>query len=104
MEGTFAGFSPGHLAGPAYHNDLVYEPLRLASARGVGCLDLGPTALYPKVLRGGRLWRRRTLALGMSAPVECALRGLGPLVAKRTEWKERRALNPLGALEALAGV
>ena len=27
---------------------------------------------------------------------------LGPLVARRTEWKERRALGPLGTLEALA--
>jgi hypothetical protein len=101
MEGTFAAFAPGFLAGPVYHNDLVYEPLRVACAQGIGCLDLGPTALYPKVLRGGRLSRRRTLARGMSRPVHAALRALGPLVARRTEWKERRALEPLGALEAL---
>ena len=102
MEGTFAAFAPGFLAGPVYHNDLVYEPLRLATAQGLGWLDLGPTALYPKVLRGGRLSRRRTLALGLSSPVRAALRTLGPLVARRTEWKERKALGSLGTLEALA--
>jgi predicted N-acyltransferase len=102
MEGTFAAFAPGFLAGPVYHNDLVYEPLRVACAQGIGCVDLGPTALYPKVLRGGRLSRRRTLARGMSRPVHGALRALGPLVARRTEWKERRSLESLGTLEALA--
>ncbi|HEY8259454.1 MAG TPA: GNAT family N-acetyltransferase [Gemmatimonadales bacterium] len=101
MEGTLAAFTPEFLGGPVYHNDLVYEPLRLACSHGVGALDLGPTALYPKVLRGARLRRRRTLALGVSGPVHAALRTLGPLVARRTEWKERRALAPLGALESL---
>ncbi len=102
MEGTFAAFAPGFLAGPVYHSDLFYEPLRLACSLGIGCLDLGPTALYPKVLRGGRLRRRRTLARGLSFPVHGALRALGPLVARRTEWKERRALESLGRLEELA--
>jgi predicted N-acyltransferase len=102
MEGTFAAFAPGFLAGPVYHNDLVYEPLRLAAALGLGWLDLGPTALYPKVLRGGRLSRRRTLALGLSSPVRAALRTVAPLVARRTEWKERQALESLGTVEALA--
>jgi hypothetical protein len=101
MEGTLAAFAQGFLAGPVYHNDLVYEPLRVACAEGIGAVDLGPTALYPKVLRGGRLRRRRTLALGISRPVHAALRALGPLVARRTEWKERRSLESLGALEAL---
>lgn len=101
MEGTFAAFAPGFLAGPVYHNDLVYQPLRLACNEGISAVDLGPTALYPKVLRGGRLVRRRTLALGTSRPVHAALRPLGPLVGSRTEWKERRALESLGALEAL---
>jgi predicted N-acyltransferase len=103
MEGTFAAFAPGFLAGPVYHNDLVYEPLRMACIEGIGAVDLGPTALYPKVLRGARLVRRRTLALGTSRPVHAALRALGPLVASRTEWKERRPLESLGALEALTG-
>jgi predicted N-acyltransferase len=103
MDGTFAAFAPGFLAGPVYHNDLVYEPLRLAIAHRFHCLDLGPTALYPKVLRGARLCRRRTLALGTSPRVHAVLQALGPLVARRTEWKERRALRSLGPLEALAG-
>lgn len=103
MEGTFAAFAPGFLAGPVYHNDLLYQPLRVACTEGVGAVDLGPTALYPKVLRGGRLVRRRALALGTSRPVHAALRALGPLVASRTEWKERRSLESLGTLEALTG-
>lgn len=101
MEGTFAAFAPGFLAGPVYHNDLVYEPLRVACAEGMTALDLGPTALYPKVLRGGRLVRRRTLVRGTSLLVQGALRMLGPVVARRTEWKERRALEALGTLETL---
>ncbi len=103
IEGTLAAFAPGFLAGPVYHNDLVYEPLRLACAEGMDALDLGPTALYPKVLRGGRLRRRRTLVRGMSPAAQSALRLLGPLVARRTEWKERRALEALGTLEELTG-
>ena len=101
MEGTFAAFAPGFLAGPVYHNDLVYQPLGVACAGGMTTLDLGPTALYPKVLRGGRLMRRRTLVKGTSLLVQGALRGLGPVVARRTEWKERRALEALGTLEEL---
>lgn len=101
MEGTLAAFAPGFLGGPVYHNDLVYEPLRVACARGTAALDLGPTALYPKVLRGGRLRRRRSLVMGTSAPVHAALRALGPLIGHRTEWKERRSLASLGTLESL---
>jgi hypothetical protein len=101
MDGTLAAYDPEFLGGAVYHNDLVYQPLRMACATGVRAIDLGPTALYPKVLRGARLRRRRTLALGMSAPVHAALRALGPLVGHRTEWKERRALALLGALESL---
>jgi predicted N-acyltransferase len=102
MDGNFAAFAPGFLGGPVYHNDLVYQPLRLACAQGLHHLDLGPTALYPKVLRGGRLRKRLTLVRGMSPLVHEVLRALGPLVARRTEWKERRALAPLGSFEGLA--
>lgn len=101
MDGTLAAYDREFLAGPVYHNDLVYEPLRMACATGVRELDLGPTALYPKVLRGARLHPRQTLALGLSAPVHAALQALGPLVGHRTEWKERRALAPLGPMDSL---
>ncbi len=101
MEGTLAAFEPEFLGGPVYHNDLVYEPLRMACAESISALDLGPTALYPKVLRGARLRRRRTLVLGLSPLVHAMLRTLGPLVGRRTEWKERRALAPLGTLKSL---
>jgi len=101
LDGTFAAFAPGLLGGPVYHNDLVYEPVRLACARHLRALDLGPTALYPKVLRGARLRRRRALVRGTSRAVHGALRALAPLVAARTEWKERRSLAAIGSLEAL---
>jgi hypothetical protein len=101
MDGTFASFATGFLAGPVYHNDLVYEPMRVACDEGMNVLDLGPTALYPKVLRGARLRRRRTLVRATSLPVQGALLALGPLVARRTESKERRMLEALGTLGEL---
>ena len=61
LDGTFAAFGPREHGGPAYLNDLVYEPIRLACARGIGTIDLGMSALYPKVLRGARLRRRAFL-------------------------------------------
>jgi len=38
---------------------------------------------------------------GTSRAVHGALRALAPLVAARTEWKERRSLAAIGSLEAL---
>jgi predicted N-acyltransferase len=96
VDGALAGFGTGHRGGPAYYSDLVYEPVRIACAANAAAVELGPTALFPKVLRGARLRRRFALVRGTTPAVHAALRGLGPLVAARNEGKERRALAPLG--------
>ncbi|MGH7527814.1 MAG: peptidogalycan biosysnthesis protein, partial [Gemmatimonadales bacterium] len=95
QDGTFAAFEEGDRGGPAYYNDLVYEPLRRACREHVAALDLGPTALYPKVLRGAVLRPRTTLVRGTTPLAHRALRALGGLVSRRQEWKERRALGRL---------
>jgi predicted N-acyltransferase len=95
LDGTFAAFGQGELGGPAYLNDLVYEPIRLACARGIGTIDLGMSALYPKVLRGARLRRRVALVRGSSPALHQVLSALGAAVARRQEAKERRMLGAL---------
>lgn len=96
MDGTFAALTPEHEGGAVYYNDLIYTPLRVGAGRGVRMLELGPTALYAKVLRGAKLRRRITLIRGTSAPLHAALRALGKHVAARTEKKEHDLLAPLG--------
>jgi predicted N-acyltransferase len=95
LEGTFSAFVPEHRAGPAYYNDLFYEPVRLACREGIGVVDLGATALYAKALRGATLRRRVILIRGTTPSRHHVIRAIGELVARRTEWKERRALGPL---------
>jgi len=95
MDGTFAAFaSPVH-GGAAYLNDLVYEPIRLGCRLGIPALDLGMSALYPKVLRGARLRRRAALVRGTGPAIHQVLVALGAAVARRQEAKERRMLGPL---------
>jgi hypothetical protein len=85
--------------GPLYFNNLMYLPIQLACAAGVAELDLGPTALYPKVLRGAALRRRTTLIRGTTPGCHQLLRAIGELAGRRQLWKERRALGALsGAL------
>jgi predicted N-acyltransferase len=95
LEGTFSGFSPEHRAGPAYFNDLVYEPVRVACQDGIEAIDLGATALYAKALRGAALRRRMILIRGTTPSRHRIIRAIGQAVARHTEWKERRALGPL---------
>ncbi len=95
LEGTFGAFSPEHRAGPAYFNDLLYEPVRLACREGIEAIDLGATALYAKALRGAALRRRMILVRGTTPSRHRVLRAIGQLVARHTEYKERRALGPL---------
>ena len=94
LEGTLGAFAPEHRGGPAYHNDLCYEPIRMACREGIAAIDLGATALYSKVLRGAVLRPRFTLIRGTTAARHRLLSSLARLVAWRTEWKERRALGP----------
>ena len=95
LEGTFGAFSPEHRAGPAYFNDLLYEPVRLACREGIEAIDLGATALYAKALRGAALRRRMILIRGTTPSRQRVIRVIGQLVARHTEYKERRALGPL---------
>ncbi len=95
LEGTLGAFAPEHRRGPAYYNDLCYEPIRLACERGIAGIDLGATALYAKVLRGAELRPRVALIRGTTRARHRLLAALGHLVARRTQWKERRALGPL---------
>nr|MBA3318897.1 hypothetical protein [Gemmatimonadales bacterium] len=81
--------------GPAYLNDLIYEPIRLACRSGISTIDLGMSALYPKVLRGARLRRRVALVRGTGPAVHQVMAALGAAVARRQEAKERRMLGPL---------
>ena len=95
VDGTFAAFAGPERGGPAYLNDLVYEPLRLACRLGIPGLDLGMSALYPKVLRGARLRRRVALVRGTGPAMHQVLIALGSAVARRQEAKDRRMLGPL---------
>lgn len=95
IEGTFLAFAPEYRGGPAFFNDLVYQPLQLAFERAITEVDLGPTALYSKVLRGATLRRRMTLVRGVTPTMHRALAALGAMVARREEAKERKALGAL---------
>lgn len=95
LEGTFGAFAPEHRLGCAYYMDLCYEPIRLACRERIAAIDLGATALYAKVLRGAVLRRRLIMIKGTTAARHRLLGVLGQAVARRTEWKERRALGPL---------
>jgi len=95
LEGTFAAFAAGHEGGPAYLNDLVYQPIQYAIRERIRAIDLGSSALYPKVLRGARLRRRMVLVRGSGRMMHRVLRRLGRTMARRQEEKERRMLGAL---------
>jgi predicted N-acyltransferase len=95
LEGTFAAFAAGYEGGPAYLHDLIYQPLQYACREGLSAIDLGSSALYPKVLRGARLRRRMVLVRGTGRLMHRVLRRLGRATAQRQEEKERRMLGAL---------
>ncbi len=95
VDGTFSAFASAEHGGPAYLNDLVYEPIRLACRLRIPVLDLGMSSLYPKVLRGARLRRRVALVRGTGPAMHQVLRALGPAVGRRQKAKDRRMLGPL---------
>jgi hypothetical protein len=95
LEGTFAAFAAGHEGGPAYLHDLVYQPIQFAIRERIRAIDLGSSALYPKVLRGARLRRRMVLVRGSGRLMHRVLRRLGRTMARRQEEKERRMLGAL---------
>ena len=95
LDGTFAAFTPEHRSSGVFFNDLCYEPLRVAIREGVSSIDLGPTALYAKVLRGAVLQRRMILIRGTTPRRHRLLSMLGHMVARRTQQQERKALGAL---------
>lgn len=96
IDGTFSAVAPSYQATPVYYGDLVYTPVRIACARRFAAIDLGPTALVPKVLRGARLYRRITLIRGTTAASHRTLTALGGVVSAWTVRKERRRLAVVG--------
>jgi hypothetical protein len=78
-----------------FYNDLCYEPIRTAIREDISSIDMGPTALYPKVLRGAVLQRKMILIRGTTPRRHRVLSLLGQLIARRTQQKERKALGSL---------
>jgi predicted N-acyltransferase len=95
LDGTFAAYTPEHHTSGVCYNDLCYEPLRVAIREGVWSIDLGPTGLHAKVLRGAVLQRRMILIRGTTPRRHRLLSMLGQLVARRTQREERKALGSL---------
>jgi predicted N-acyltransferase len=95
LDGTFPAYSPEHRTTGVFYNDLCYEPIRIAIREEVSSIDLGPGALYPKVLRGAVLQRRMILIRGTTPRWHGMLSMIGRMVARRTQQKEREALGPL---------
>lgn len=81
--------------GPLYQHCLCFDPVRDAIAHGISRIHLGPSALYPKVLRGARLERRVTLVRGCTPAARAAIRVAAPVLAARNEAKQRRQLAAL---------
>ena len=96
MDGTFAAVAPEHEGGPVYYNNLIYLPLRTSWAQGVRRLELGPSALRAKILRGAKLYRRVGLIRGTTPGLHALLGIWGRRVAARTEEQENALLAPLG--------
>ncbi|MEO7040069.1 MAG: peptidogalycan biosysnthesis protein [Gemmatimonadaceae bacterium] len=79
---------------------LCYDPVRAAIASGLTRIHLGPSALYPKVVRGARLQSRLTLVRGMTPAAQAAVRVFSPLDDARNLAKQRRLLSKLTATSA----
>jgi predicted N-acyltransferase len=88
MDSGFVAFADRRL-GAIYFNELIYAPLRLACERGWTRLELGPSSLAPKVLRGATIRPRITLARGTSPAAHASVRALAHLVSARNRAKER---------------
>jgi predicted N-acyltransferase len=95
LDWALAAYTPEHRRGPVFYNDMCYEPIRIATREGIGAIDLGPAALYAKVLRGAILQRRMILIKGTTPARHRAISLLGRLVARRTNHNERASLGSL---------
>jgi predicted N-acyltransferase len=83
--------------GLLYQHCLCYDPIRAAIAGGLTRIHLGPSALFPKLLRGARLDTRVTLVRGLAPTARAAVRVLAPLSSARNRSKHRRLVARLTA-------
>jgi hypothetical protein len=79
--------------GLLYQHCLCYDPIRAALGSGLTRINLGPGALYAKLLRGARLNTRMTLVRGLTPTARAAVRVLAPLTNARNLAKHRRLLT-----------
>jgi len=86
--------------GLLYQHCLCYDPVRAAIESGIRRIHLGPSALYPKVVRGARLQSRLTLVRGITPAARAALGVLAPVTDMRNRAKQRRLLGTLTAANA----
>ena len=86
--------------GLLYQHCLCYDPVRVAIADGLRRIHLGPSALYPKVLRGARLSARVTLVRALSPAARAAVRVLAPLTGARNRAKQRRLVASINTTSA----
>jgi predicted N-acyltransferase len=93
VDGGMAGFAPSAVESAVFAADLVYEPVRIACERGYRTIELGPTALQAKLLRGAVLVPRYTIVRGTNRTFHSALLPLAAVVDAWTRRKERRALG-----------
>ena len=83
--------------GLLYQHCLCYDPIRTAIEGGLTRINLGPGALYAKLLRGARLNTRMTLVRGLTPAARAAVRVLAPLTNARNSAKHRRLLTRINA-------
>ncbi len=95
LDGSFGGYAEGVPGGAVYVSDAIYQPITATAGSAVTKIDLGPAALYAKVVRGAVLRPQITLAFGLTRATGLALRALGRASAARTHAKERRGLRGL---------
>ena len=81
--------------GLLYQHCLCYDPIRVAIADGLNRIHLGPSALYPKILRGARLEARYTLVRGLTSAARAAIAVLSPATNARNRAKERKLVGTL---------
>ena len=83
--------------GLLYQHCLCYDPIRVAIADSLTRIHLGPSALYPKLLRGARLQTRLTLVRGLTQAARAAIAVLAPVTNARNRAKQRRLVGRLAA-------
>jgi predicted N-acyltransferase len=83
--------------GLLYQYCLCFDPIRMAIEGGLARINLGPGALYAKLMRGARLNTRTTLVRGLTPAARAAVRVLAPLTNARNNARHRRLLTRINA-------